>query len=109
MNDITMPYVSHIMKIMLVVVTFLLASCSADTNSQSEYGGTSNGEGVYQGYPCQNDCDDFKRGYDLALTQGSVDKSQCQAFSGAEKLGCESFVVDYQYENKTFEELMRHL
>lgn len=104
-----MRYVSQIMKIMLVMVTLLLASCGTDTNSQSEYSWGSNGEGVYQGYPCQNECEDFKRGYDLALTQGSADKSQCQALSGAEKLGCESFVVDYQYENKTFEQLMRHL
>jgi hypothetical protein len=63
--------------------------------------------GVYQGYPCGEDCSGFKEGYDGALHEGIKKSSLCDDFVQIQQLGCKAYVTDYDYEHKTFNELLK--
>lgn len=53
----------------------------------------------FQGYPCNGHCDQFRSGFETAETQQYTRNTDCQTMSESTKLGCLSYIHEYQVEN----------
>lgn len=51
---------------------------------------------IYQGYPCGNHCDAFKKGYDEAESKQLVHESGCESIEQSLKIGCLSYIHEYR-------------
>ena len=84
------------MKYFFVIhVSLLVTACTTipDTNIQF------NQEQVYKGYPCFDQCEEFKSGYDLAISQKLTSYQSCSNITSAMQSGCKAGVNEYNFEN----------
>lgn len=79
--------------IFIVGVAFLAAGCQTNSTNQSALG-------VYQGYPCQDNCPSFIQGWKLAQTQSYTQETQCETIDPALRLGCLSYLREYRLEQE---------
>lgn len=56
---------------------------------------------IYNGYPCGNNCDSFKQGYEDAKLQQFTLPEQCDKVDQSRKIGCLSYIQEYSYEHSS--------
>ena len=91
----------------LVVMSVFLSACSValidipkDAFAEDQ---------IYQGYPCLDECEAFKRGFDLARKDKIQDVNQCDGSELKEITGCRVYVNEFKFENRTFDQLITDL
>lgn len=77
--------------LLLISLFFLLSACTSNTSPTTDQ--------TYQGYPCQNQCQQFQAGFDQAKEQGVKYASECT--NGEDKfiVGCKAYAHEYQVEH----------
>jgi hypothetical protein len=68
---------------------------------------TINPDQVYLGYPCRDQCEDFKSGYEAAKASMLESTTKCVSKNDAERLGCQAYVTDYRYATTEDKELIQ--
>lgn len=79
-----------------------LAACGGPKISQEGF----ESQQVYQGYPCLDNCSEFKAGYDTASQHKITDPDKCTGSTISEVTGCKAFAADYTFENRSYQEVM---
>lgn len=83
------------LPLVLIVLTASLSACSpASAIPEIDSAQT------YRGYPCFNQCEAFKQGYDQAQAQRYTSPSACEALADSRRNGCRSYVTDFKVDTQ---------
>jgi hypothetical protein len=83
----------------ILIFSLFLAGCTATTAV------VINPQQVYRGYPCNQHCDAFKKGFDSAEQIFLKDASLCRGTTLEEKSGCQAYVLENSRTTPTFTDL----
>jgi len=73
--------------IVIAAASILLAGCQTNPKITGQ---------VFQGYPCQDNCENFIKGYEQAKNDRYTDDAQCDLVESDLRLGCLSYMREYR-------------
>lgn len=80
-----------------VLLSFILASALLLSGCTPVNTGV-NFTHTFQGYPCNNHCDQFRAGFEFGQQQGYTSPAQCRSLHPNLQLGCLSYLHEYQLQ-----------
>ncbi len=75
---------------LLVLVSLVLGGCASSGQNPAIQPSQ-----VYKGYPCFENCDAFKLGYELAEKQALKEMDACSSLADSQHLGCRARVQEH--------------
>jgi hypothetical protein len=79
--------------IFVLIIGWMLAGCTTDPVLQIKP------DQIYKGYPCFDNCESFKIGYEYAISQSFSNLEDCQIADSQQITGCQAGTRENIFEN----------